>query len=85
LRQRAAHAGGSANNHLVLHILKTLVLYFCLQHLEIAARLVCLPKLSDMSGQPLSLKVSAPQFSLVDIFGRNIDLGTYKGKKVFEY
>jgi hypothetical protein len=38
-----------------------------------------------MSGQPLSLNVSAPQFSLVDIFGRKIDLLTYKGKKVFEY
>jgi hypothetical protein len=29
LRQRAAYAGGSANNHLILHVLKTLVLYFC--------------------------------------------------------
>jgi hypothetical protein len=36
-----------------------------------------------MSGLPLSL--NAPQFSLVDSFGRKIDLLTYKGKKVFEY
>ncbi|MFM8914414.1 MAG: redoxin domain-containing protein [Flammeovirgaceae bacterium] len=31
----------------------------------------------------LSLNVSAPQFSLIDIFDRPIDLSKYKGKKVF--
>lgn len=31
----------------------------------------------------IELNVAAPAFNLIDIFGRNIDLKTYRGRKVF--
>jgi peroxiredoxin len=36
-----------------------------------------------MEGKTIELNVTAPQFNLIDIYGRNIDLASYKGKRVF--